>query len=128
MQVRSSLSQGLTLLPEPNRTSPLALVSLELGASGLRTADPENATSPALASDPAPQTPETADPDLREVTGTRVNMRDGPGTIYPVVARLNIGSKVEVLSDSGTGWLRLRTVPGQQLGWIASSLISKSQR
>ena len=59
------------------------------------------------------------------MAGTRVNMRDGPGTIYPVILRLRIGQQVEVLETSGTGWLRLRTVQGQQVGWVAASLISK---
>ncbi|SFT88062.1 SH3 domain-containing protein [Sedimentitalea nanhaiensis] len=120
-RVRSSLSQGLTLLPDSNPPSGLTLATLELGASGLgSTADAEPAARTAVL-EPAPT-------DLREVTGTRVNMRDGPGTIYPVVARLNIGHQVEVLSTSGTGWLRLRTLPEGQLGWISSSLVSKRNR
>lgn len=61
-------------------------------------------------------------PDLREVIGTRVNMRDGPGTIYPVVARLQIGQKIEVLDTSGTGWLRIRTQATGTVGWVAASL------
>ncbi|MCL6284598.1 SH3 domain-containing protein [Ruegeria sp. 2012CJ41-6] len=64
--------------------------------------------------------------DIREITGTRVNMRDGPGTIYPVITRLNIGHQVEVLDSSGTGWLRLRVLPERQIGWIAASLVSKN--
>lgn len=61
--------------------------------------------------------------DLRAVAGTRVNMRDGPGTIYRVLARLHLGQRVHVLGDSGTGWLRLRTTDGQVTGWAAKSLI-----
>ncbi|MGR3676563.1 MAG: SH3 domain-containing protein [Paracoccaceae bacterium] len=67
-------------------------------------------------------------PDLREVIATRVNMRDGPGTVYPIVARLTIGNEVLVLDDSGNGWLRLRVAEGQQTGWVAASLISKKPR
>ena len=48
--------------------------------------------------------------DIREISGTRVNMRDGPGTIYPIIGKATIGQKVEVLSESGTGWLRLRVI------------------
>ena len=70
----------------------------------------------------APARPATAT-DLREVAGTRVNMRDGPGTIYPVIARLHLGQEVEVLDDSGTGWLRLRTTEGRVTGWASKSLI-----
>lgn len=128
-QVRSSLSAGLTLMPSSNPTGTLQLVSLELGATGLSTG-PTDDTAPAPVTEVLTEEEEVAlqvpEPDLREVTGTRVNMRDGPGTIYPVVARLNIGTSVEVLSDSGTGWLRLRTLPNRQLGWISASLVSKS--
>jgi len=65
--------------------------------------------------------------DLRHVTASRVNMRDGPGTLYPVVDKLNRDTAVEVLNDSGTGWLRLRVVDGEHIGWIAASLISKKR-
>lgn len=96
----------------------LELASLSQGAAGLHEAapEPQDDPTPAIAA-PAP--------DIRQVTGLRVNMRDGPGTIYPVIARLQIGDEVEVLGDSGTGWLRLRILPGHQAGWIAASLISK---
>lgn len=128
-QVRSSLSAGLTLMPSSNPSGALQLVSLELGAYGLIAASPDVGSdeqpTAALSNEPE-RALQAQDRDLREVTGTRVNMRDGPGTIYPVVARLTIGHNVEVLSDSGTGWLRLRTLPEQQLGWISASLISRS--
>ncbi|MFC3118967.1 SH3 domain-containing protein [Jhaorihella thermophila] len=75
-------------------------------------------------------TPDTTptEPDIREIIGTRVNMRDGPGTIYPATARLMLGQKVEVLEDSGTGWLRLKTVQSGLRGWVAASLVSKPAR
>ncbi len=123
-RVRANLGQGLTMTPDGTTAPGLTLASLELGASGLRTARPA-AAPPAQ---PATAAYEPAPADLREVTGTRVNMRDGPGTTYPVIARLNIGHRVEVLSESGTGWLRLRTLPERRLGWIAASLISKPGR
>ncbi|MEP3329920.1 SH3 domain-containing protein [Sedimentitalea sp.] len=127
-QVRASLSQGLTLVTDGAQAADLSLASLELGATGLRT------TTSGTETDTADGTPRQADlfasqeADIREITGTRVNMRDGPGTIYPIIARLSIGQSVEVLSESGTGWLRLRTMPGQQLGWISASLVSKPDR
>ncbi|MDK3018607.1 SH3 domain-containing protein [Pseudodonghicola flavimaris] len=105
----SDLSDGLT--------GGLELTSLAQGAAGLHAAAP----APAVAT---PQI-ETPPPDLRRVTGLRVNMREGPGTIYPVTARLQLGDEVTVLSESGTGWLRLRVTASGQLGWIAASLISK---
>ena len=116
-QIRQGLGVQLTGLSGDG--AGIALTTLEQGAVGLR----ETAVEPEPAAAPAPL-PEPK-PDLREVTGTRVNMRDGPGTIYPVVARLVLGDEVEVLSTSGTGWLRLRTLPERRIGWVAASLISK---
>lgn len=115
------ISTGLNtgLFPQDPAQS-VTLASLEDGALSLQTLD--LATTDESEQTAAPAEPQ---PDLREVLGTRVNMRDGPGTVYPIIARLNIGHQVEVLGDSGTGWLRLRVLPEQNTGWIASSLISK---
>ncbi|AVO39792.1 SH3 domain-containing protein [Pukyongiella litopenaei] len=121
-RVRASLTQGLSLFDDGQAPQTLQLASLSDGAASLTEAAP----APDPADIPAPAaTFEQPPRDIREVIGTRVNMRDGPGTIYPVVARMRIGQQVEVMSDSGTGWLRLRTIPDGQPGWIASSLISK---
>jgi len=108
-QIRNSLSQGLSLFPESDPIAqPLMLASLEQGVAGLSVAPPVEDTVETVAAEPAPPPA-----DIREITGTRVNMRDGPGTIYPVISRLTLGHKVEVLGDSGTGWLRLRTKIGR---------------
>ncbi|WP_260024729.1 SH3 domain-containing protein [Ruegeria conchae] len=96
------------------------LASLEDGAAGLLQVETE-------VQDDITPTSQVIEPekDIREISGTRVNMRDGPGTIYPIIAKANIGQRVEVLSDSGTGWLRLRLLPGQSVGWISASLVRK---
>ncbi|MEX0318537.1 MAG: SH3 domain-containing protein [Ruegeria sp.] len=116
-QAASGLSSGLTLFDE--NAGSITLASLEQGGAALQQT--------AVATEPAAEPTAVVEPqpDIREVMGTRVNMRDGPGTIYPVIARLNIGHKVEIMDDSGTGWLRLRVLPEQQVGWISASLISK---
>jgi SH3 domain-containing protein len=122
-QVRTSLGQGLSLFPASDPIAqPLMLASLEQGVAGLRDAPVAEVDTE------IPEVVETNPPpaDIREVSGTRVNMRDGPGTIYPVVMRLTLGHEVEVLGDSGTGWLRLRTLPERTTGWIAASLISRA--
>lgn len=115
-QIKPGLQSGLNGFGQ-NVGASLTLASLEQGAASFQTN-----TEPEAPQAAAPEEPKA---DIREILGTRVNMRDGPGTIYPVVARLNIGHKVEVLSESGTGWLRLRVLPEQQMGWIAASLVSK---
>ncbi len=111
-----------TTLPQlsafANPGSSFTLASLEDGAVGLQQ------ISVVVQNDVAPQ-PAQPEPqkDIREISGTRVNMRDGPGTIYPIIGKVTIGQQVEVLSDSGTGWLRLRVLPEQQIGWVSSSLV-----
>lgn len=110
---------GISITDDPAAT--ITLASLEDGVAGLTetsTETTEDTTLPAA----QPELPK----DIREISGTRVNMRDGPGTIYPIVGKATIGQKVEVLSDSGTGWLRLRVLPQQQVGWISTSLVRKT--
>jgi hypothetical protein len=65
--------------------------------------------------------------DIREIRASRVNMRQGPGTIYPVIGRLLAGDEVLIMEDSGTGWLQLRTRKGNRVGWVAASLVSKKR-
>lgn len=65
--------------------------------------------------------------DIREIRASRVNMRQGPGTIYPVLARLLAGDEVIVIDDNGTGWLQLRTKDGNRIGWVAASLVGKKR-
>lgn len=63
--------------------------------------------------------------DLREVTGNSVNVRGGPGTEYDVVNRLGRGDLVEVLQESGDGWVRMRPVEGGTEGWMAAFLLTE---
>lgn len=105
-----------------DQSTSITLASLEDGITGLRQTD----ETPLPDTSDATVIPEP-EKDIREISGTRVNMRDGPGTIYPIIGKAAIGQKVEVLSDSGTGWLRLRMLPEQQVGWISASLVRKVQ-
>ncbi len=110
---------GFPSFANPNTN--ITLASLEDGLTGLRqTAPAEQGEAIAASQDLEPEK------DIREISGTRVNMRDGPGTIYPIITKVSIGQKVEVLSDSGTGWLRLRVLPAQQVGWVSASLVRKT--
>ncbi|WP_323776167.1 SH3 domain-containing protein [Leisingera sp.] len=98
---------------------PLQLASLEGGISGIQAA---SAGSEMLA-EPRPE----PDKDIRHIRASRVNMRQGPGTNYPVIARLLGGDEVIVFEDSGTGWLHLRAPGKGKAGWIAASLVSKKR-
>lgn len=62
--------------------------------------------------------------DLREVSGNRVNMRNGPGTNFSIVDRLTRGEQVEVLAEPGNGWLKLRVSDSGRVGWMADFLVT----
>lgn len=62
--------------------------------------------------------------DIRTVKGTLVNMRSGPGTDYDVVDQLSQSTRVEILTDSGNGWVELRPLDGGATGWIAEFLLT----
>ncbi|MEP4197977.1 MAG: SH3 domain-containing protein [Aliishimia sp.] len=66
---------------------------------------------------------ETTFTDIREVTGNRVNVRGGPSTSFGVVNRLVRGDEVEILEDTGNGWVRLRPIDGGEEGWMADFLL-----
>ncbi|WP_299643454.1 SH3 domain-containing protein [uncultured Ruegeria sp.] len=118
-QVAAGLKANPSLFADENVT--LTLASLEQGLTSLEqvTTDAELPTVELPA-------PVEVTKDIREISGTRVNLRDGPGTIYPIIGKARIGQQVEVFGDSGSGWLRLRVLPGQQVGWISASLVRKT--
>ena len=62
--------------------------------------------------------------NIRIVSGSRVNLRAGPGTDFDVVDQLNENTRVEILEDSGNGWVQLRPVGGGPTGWIADFLLA----
>ena len=64
--------------------------------------------------------------DYRTVSGNSVNMRNGPGTSYSVLGRLGRGDRVEVLSDTGNGWVKLRSEETGRVGWMADFLLSSN--
>ncbi|MFY0597121.1 MAG: SH3 domain-containing protein [Cognatishimia sp.] len=68
--------------------------------------------------------PETA-PDFRRVKGNRVNMRNGPGTQYSVVGKLQRDNEVEVLQDPGAGWVKLQVIETGRIGWMSAKLLEK---
>lgn len=99
-----------------------AIVLPSLIASATPEAESEEVVAEELAV--ANTTPVIA-ADLREVTGSRVNVRGGPGTNYGVINSLTRGAEVEVLEDLGNGWVRLRPVDGGPVGWMADFLLTQ---
>lgn len=62
--------------------------------------------------------------DIRVVSGSRVNMRSGPGTNYGVITVLVQGAETEVLEELDNGWVRLRVVATGEEGYMAGRLLS----
>ena len=69
--------------------------------------------------------PEAAPPDIRQVTATRVNLRNGPSTQYNVILKLTQGTRVEILQEPGNGWVKLKVAENGRIGWMASRLLQK---
>ena len=75
---------------------------------------------------PAPEADPTALlADVRTVTGDRVNMRSGPGTAYPVLATLELGTQVAVLEQTSNGWARIEVAGTFETGWMSLRLLSE---
>ncbi len=62
--------------------------------------------------------------DIREVAGSRVNMRMGPGTGFDVITTLDGGTKLEVLEVDADGWANVATVDRGIEGWMAERLLT----
>jgi uncharacterized repeat protein (TIGR01451 family) len=59
------------------------------------------------------------------VAAEALNVRNGPGTSYPVIGRLINNERVEILYRDQTGawWVICCVQPNQQQGWVNASLI-----
>lgn len=130
-QTVARLAGGLpfdTNVAEPSEAPAVMLVSLEQSATDfarpIGVLDQTIAAPDTAASDAAPSDATTRVADIRAISGSRVNMRRGPGTTFGIVTALTRGTEVEVLEESGDGWLRLRQVNGDAAGWMSADFVS----
>ncbi|MDE0849970.1 SH3 domain-containing protein [Yoonia sp.] len=65
----------------------------------------------------------TAVLDIRAVAGSRVNMRQGPGTNFPVLDTLDGGTQAEVLEINANGWAQIEVLNTGQIGWMSTRLL-----
>ena len=80
-----------------------------------------------VAAAPQPAATETeAAPDYWYVTGSLVNLRQGPGTSNPVVGQVQLGDEAEVLSDAN-GWYEIRLTNGSGSGWIFGKFLDEQR-
>lgn len=60
------------------------------------------------------------------VTGSRVNLRGGPGTSNAVVGQVTFGAEAEVLGDAD-GWYQIRLADGSASGWIFGKFLDANR-
>ncbi len=58
------------------------------------------------------------------VTGSKVNLRGGPGTTNAVVGQVTFGTEAFVIADRG-GWYQIRLADGSVSGWIFGKFLSE---
>jgi uncharacterized protein YraI len=65
---------------------------------------------------------------VRTSSGVRLRVRSGPGSDYPIVARLSNGQKVTLLGRNAAGNWLLVALPGQTgpYGWVSASYLTTS--
>lgn len=120
---RVSFSQPNFDLRRPNKDEIAAVDPAVLASFGSVLNDKPMATVQNAVVTPEEEVVE----DIRKVAGNRVNMRNGPGTNYSIVARLTRGEEVEVLSEPGNGWLKLRVSESGRIGWMADFLVTSAE-
>lgn len=105
---------------QPETSGPVTLASFAEQSTSLPTVLGDAATK---LDDPA--VTEVSTPrDLRRVSGSRVNMRSGPGTNFQVLATLVQGEETEVLQSPGDGWVQIEVLATGSVGWMAERLLT----
>ena len=110
-------------------------VAVDNGAAVVIEAAAEAVTLPLAVEAPEEETPvevvaevvepvvEPAPVDLRQVAGSRVNMRSGPSTDFSVLITLDGGTTTEVIDRNDDGWVLVRVQGTGQEGWMAERLL-----
>jgi len=65
--------------------------------------------------------------DIRQVAGSRVNMRAGPSTDFDVITTLDDGTEMEVLEVNVDGWANVIIIDSGVEGWMAERLLRSPQ-
>lgn len=74
---------------------------------------------------PAPQPAVVEQVEYLRVSGLRVNLRKKPNTKSAVLTQLTQGQEVEVLASNDTGWVRLRSLDGDRIGWMSKDFLTQ---
>ncbi|MCV2894379.1 SH3 domain-containing protein [Lentibacter sp. XHP0401] len=102
-----------------------ALPELKPGVATLISPPVDLAKAGALTKVAVSEPAEATGDDIREVTGSRVNLRGGPGTDYNAVGSLTRGTEVRVISEEN-GWVKLQVQETGRIGYMADFLLTAS--
>ena len=96
--------------------------------AALVTDEPAPAETPGADREAKPAEPDEAIATLparprATVSGSRVNLRNGPGTRYAVLGRLTLGDAAEILRENGNGWTKIRVIDSGRIGWMSSRFL-----
>ncbi len=75
---------------------------------------------------PSPPASPSAPPSRTVVTGSVVNLRQGPGTVYAVVGRVHQGDTLVVMGEA-EGWYRVYLPDLFLFAWISAGLTSGAE-
>jgi hypothetical protein len=87
---------------------------------------PEPEPTPEPVPDPAPEPAPEPEPERDQVlyvTGTTVNVRSGPSTVYDAITSLQGGAAVVDLGNAGEGWRMIRLETGET-GYMSGDFLS----
>lgn len=70
--------------------------------------------------------PTNTNQDYWYVSGSKVNLRQGPGTTSAVVAQVTLGTEAMVL-DRQNGWMQIETTDGNTSGWIYGKFLNEQK-
>ena len=95
--------------------APVKISTVDITRTALT--NPVEVAAPVVVSEPAPKPveivsiPEPAPEPERIiwfVTGSRVNVREGPSTDYSVLGKVTYGEAAEIVSDPEADWVKIR--------------------
>lgn len=107
------------------------ILSLLVGDTGSNAQAVDTTSLPylnALAATPAYRTITATNPvesvycGIRNPTGSNVNIRNGPGTNYPVIGTVPTGGSLLISGRTSTGWLQV--TQNNQQGWVFSGVVT----
>lgn len=115
----AAAAPSATMMPPTATSAPTATTAPTATPPPVATATPTATPLPTDTPSPSP-TPAPA----ASVTGDNINLRSGPGTVYPVVGKAAKGESLPVVARNQDGsWLEVETKDGKH-GWVSAKLVT----